>query len=75
MRYQATIQWGVSGYYHSTDEISANNLSDLSQMIDIRIGELGIELNNANDCDGDLRGYTPCFANGYPALAFAELIW
>jgi hypothetical protein len=69
------IQWGVMGYVHSEEEFNGDTLAELIFLIKRRMIKITDELIKSDDLHGDLRGYVPQNANGYPTLAGIEPEW
>ena len=69
------IQWSVGNYVHSEEEFTGDTLAELIFLLKRRIMTLGNEITAANDRYGDLRAYTPQFANGYMSLGCVEAEW
>lgn len=70
MRFTASIELGVAGYRHAVEEFAAETFEGLRDMIRHRLDEFAGELIAAQERNGDLRGYAPEFANGYPTLSW-----
>lgn len=70
LKFKVIIEFGISGYRYSVEEFDADNFDDLAKIIDLRICQIGDILDSANEEDGDLRKFTPSFANGYPSLSW-----
>jgi hypothetical protein len=68
MRFTASIELGVAGYRYSVEEFSGDTWQDLKAMIRYRLDQFSGELMVAQERNGDLRGYAPAFANGYPMI-------
>jgi hypothetical protein len=67
-RITARIELGVAGYLHSVENFSATTFTGLKEKILNRLNTFADELMNAQCQHGDLRGYSPEFANGYPTF-------
>jgi hypothetical protein len=70
MSFTARIELGVAGYRHGVEEFAADTFDGLKAAIKQRIDAFAGELMAAQERNGDLRGYAPEFANGYPTLPF-----
>lgn len=70
MKFTAKIELGVAGYRHSVEEFAATTFDGLREIIRHRLDTFAGELMAAQERHGDLRGYAPEFANGYPTLAW-----
>ena len=70
MRFTATIELGVAGYRYGVEEFAAETWTGLREIMQHRLNEFAGELCDAQERNGDLRGYAPEFANGYPTLAW-----
>lgn len=70
MRFTAQIEIGVAGYRYSVESFAAADWQSLKNIITHRMDQFAGELMAAQERYGDLRGYAPCFANGYPTCCF-----
>jgi len=68
----ATIEYGIFGYVMSTDLFTATSIDDLIVQVNAKTEVHRRTLNVAEERDGDLRQFTPCFANGYPNFSGCE---
>lgn len=65
----ATIEYGVSDYRLAEESFSATSIHDLIDKINTKTMEWGRVLEEADARDGDLRQFTPQYANGYVGLS------
>ncbi len=70
MRFTARVELGVAGYRHSVEDFAAESFNGLRDILRHRLDEFAGQLMAAQERNGDLRGYAPEFANGYPRLAW-----
>lgn len=64
----ASVEYGIFGYVLSTHSFSAATVTGLIAKIHLRTKELADELMASDAECGDLRCYTPAFADGYPSF-------
>lgn len=69
------IQWGVMGYVHSEELFEGDSIAELILAIKRRMMKIVDELVDADERDGDLRGYVPANATGYPSFGGIEPEW
>lgn len=69
------IQWGVMGYVHSEELFQGDSMAELIFALKRRMMKLVDELVAADEKHGDLRGYVPANANGYPSFGGIEPEW
>ena len=69
------IQWGVLGYVYSEEEFCGDTIAELIFLIKRGMIKVIDELVKSNERCGDLRGYVPQNANGYPTFGGVEPEW
>ena len=64
-KFEAKVQFGLFGYVLSEETFNSKTLEEMVKKINNRIRVLTLDITRADEEDGDLRRYTPQFANGY----------
>lgn len=68
----ATVEYGVFGYEAFTRKFEAKTVRNLILQINKMTAGLTDKVALADAENGDLRGYCPLFANGYPSFGGFE---
>ncbi len=70
----AVIQFGIMGYILEDNvRFTAADIDGLIKKINKKIDELARMIEAAQEKDGDLRQFTPEFANGYQSIGNVEI--
>jgi len=66
--YKVVIEYGICGYHYTDATFRGKSLDDLRDYINTRTGAISQLMEEADEKDGDLRQFSPAYANGHMSL-------
>lgn len=74
MTYKATIEYGVCGIHKENVVVLGESIAAMADIINTKTMQVADEIMEAEEQDGDLRQFSPCYANGYMTTCGMEPI-